>query len=109
MRGKRSKNNVTRCSHVIGYGLREGSFSGGKIPSPSRCLFSMTVTATVPGAPAPACTVAGGAPAPTSAPPVARPLFRHVRFENLVAGMSGGVVSTLVLHPLDLVKIRFAG
>ncbi|KAL8181823.1 UNVERIFIED_CONTAM: hypothetical protein K2H54_031038 [Gekko kuhli] len=68
----------------------------------------MTVAAAVPGAPAPACTVAGAAPAPTSAPPAARSLFRHVRFENLVAGLSGGVISTLVLHPLDLVKIRFA-
>ena len=36
-------------------------------------------------------------------------LVSHVRLENLVAGLSGGVVSTLVLHPLDLVKIRFAG
>lgn len=36
-------------------------------------------------------------------------VFSHVRLENLVAGLSGGVVSTLVLHPLDLVKIRFAG
>ncbi|XP_069076699.1 solute carrier family 25 member 32 [Pleurodeles waltl] len=35
-------------------------------------------------------------------------LFRHVRYENLLAGLSGGLVSTLVLHPLDLVKIRFA-
>ncbi|KAJ6652250.1 hypothetical protein lerEdw1_012938 [Lerista edwardsae] len=61
----------------------------------------------VPGAQRPACTVAGAAPAPTSTPP-ARPLFRHVHYENLVAGMSGGVISTLVLHPLDLVKIRFA-
>ncbi|XP_040899456.1 mitochondrial folate transporter/carrier-like [Toxotes jaculatrix] len=34
--------------------------------------------------------------------------FSHVKIENLVAGLSGGVVSTLVLHPLDLVKIRFA-
>jgi len=33
----------------------------------------------------------------------------HVKIENLVAGLSGGVVSTMVLHPLDLVKIRFAG
>ncbi|XP_043544373.1 mitochondrial folate transporter/carrier-like [Chiloscyllium plagiosum] len=31
-----------------------------------------------------------------------------VKYENLVAGISGGVVSTLALHPLDLVKIRFA-
>nr|XP_056710441.1 mitochondrial folate transporter/carrier [Euleptes europaea] len=68
----------------------------------------MTITAAVPGAPAPACKVAGAAPVPTSAPPAARSLFRHVRFENLVAGLSGGVISTLVLHPLDLVKIRFA-
>lgn len=27
---------------------------------------------------------------------------------HLLAGMSGGVVSTLILHPLDLLKIRFA-
>jgi solute carrier family 25 folate transporter 32 len=26
----------------------------------------------------------------------------------LLAGVSGGVASTLILHPLDLVKIRFA-
>lgn len=37
-----------------------------------------------------------------------RQVFSHVKIENLVAGLSGGVVSTLVLHPLDLVKIRFA-
>uniref|UniRef100_A0A2K5KF11 Solute carrier family 25 member 32 n=1 Tax=Colobus angolensis palliatus TaxID=336983 RepID=A0A2K5KF11_COLAP len=35
-------------------------------------------------------------------------VFRHVRYENLVAGVSGGVLSNLALHPLDLVKIRFA-
>ncbi len=28
---------------------------------------------------------------------------------HLVAGVSGGVASTLVLHPLDLVKIRMQG
>lgn len=39
----------------------------------------------------------------------AQKIFGHVRIENLVAGLSGGVVSTLILHPLDLVKIRFAG
>ncbi|XP_051792052.1 mitochondrial folate transporter/carrier isoform X2 [Erpetoichthys calabaricus] len=37
-----------------------------------------------------------------------RRFFAHVKYENLVAGLSGGVVSTLMLHPLDLVKIRFA-
>ena len=35
--------------------------------------------------------------------------IRTIRYEHLVAGISGGVVSTLVLHPLDLLKIRFAG
>lgn len=34
--------------------------------------------------------------------------FRSVKVEHLVAGLSGGVVSTLILHPLDLLKIRFA-
>ncbi|PIO30818.1 hypothetical protein AB205_0141100 [Aquarana catesbeiana] len=52
-----------------------------------------------------------------AAPPATRPaptgseltrLFRHVKYEDLAAGLSGGVISTLVLHPLDLVKIRFA-
>ncbi|KAM6349473.1 solute carrier family 25 member 32 [Podargus strigoides] len=53
----------------------------------------------------PACAVE--APAAAAPPPV-RSLLRHVQLENLAAGLSGGVVSTLVLHPLDLVKIRFA-
>ena len=35
--------------------------------------------------------------------------LRAVRMEHLMAGITGGVVSTLVLHPLDLLKIRFAG
>jgi len=34
--------------------------------------------------------------------------FRTVKYEHLVAGISGGVISTLLLHPLDLLKIRFA-
>ncbi|XP_041360898.1 mitochondrial folate transporter/carrier-like isoform X2 [Gigantopelta aegis] len=34
-------------------------------------------------------------------------LLRSIKWEHLVAGVSGGVVSTLILHPLDLVKIRF--
>jgi len=34
--------------------------------------------------------------------------FRTVKYEHLLAGISGGVVSTLILHPLDLLKIRFA-
>lgn len=36
-------------------------------------------------------------------------LATHVKYEHLVAGISGGVTSTLILHPLDLIKIRFAG
>ncbi|XP_071440743.1 solute carrier family 25 member 32 [Hetaerina americana] len=35
-------------------------------------------------------------------------VFNHVKYEHLVAGISGGVASTLILHPLDLIKIRFA-
>ncbi|XP_077283134.1 solute carrier family 25 member 32 [Arctopsyche grandis] len=35
-------------------------------------------------------------------------VLRHVRVEHLLAGVSGGVTSTLILHPLDLIKIRFA-
>lgn len=33
----------------------------------------------------------------------------NMRYEHLIAGISGGVASTLILHPLDLIKIRFAG
>lgn len=33
----------------------------------------------------------------------------NMRYEHLLAGISGGVASTLILHPLDLIKIRFAG
>ncbi|XP_056330895.1 solute carrier family 25 member 32b [Danio aesculapii] len=47
-----------------------------------------------------------GSPAPLT--PSLQRLFSHVRVENLIAGLSGGVLSTLALHPLDLVKIRFA-
>jgi len=31
-----------------------------------------------------------------------------LQVRHMIAGMSGGVVSTLLLHPLDLLKIRFA-
>jgi len=33
----------------------------------------------------------------------------NVKYEHLVAGISGGVASTLALHPLDLLKVRLAG
>jgi solute carrier family 25 folate transporter 32 len=36
-------------------------------------------------------------------------LLNHVKYEHLIAGVTGGVTSTLILHPLDLIKIRFAG
>ncbi|XP_002732491.1 solute carrier family 25 member 32-like [Saccoglossus kowalevskii] len=35
-------------------------------------------------------------------------LFGNLKYEPLIAGVTGGVISTLALHPLDLVKIRFA-
>lgn len=30
-------------------------------------------------------------------------------YENLLGGLSGGVVSTMVCHPMDLLKIRYSG
>lgn len=36
-------------------------------------------------------------------------LLNHIKYEHLLAGVSGGAISTLILHPLDLMKIRFAG
>ncbi|CAG5133430.1 unnamed protein product [Candidula unifasciata] len=36
-----------------------------------------------------------------------RSFVTHVRFEHLAAGVTGGVVSSLALHPLDLIKVRF--
>ncbi|XP_063232729.1 solute carrier family 25 member 32-like [Bacillus rossius redtenbacheri] len=35
-------------------------------------------------------------------------LLDNLKYEHLVAGISGGVTSTIILHPLDLVKIRLA-
>ncbi|TRY72311.1 hypothetical protein TCAL_05380 [Tigriopus californicus] len=52
-----------------------------------------------------------GGPAPPSSSSFFRTMvstFRTIKYEHLVAGVSGGVVSTLILHPLDLLKIRFA-
>lgn len=34
--------------------------------------------------------------------------LNNVKYEHLIAGVSGGLTSTLILHPLDLIKIRFA-
>ena len=41
----------------------------------------------------------------SSRPPGVMNLGLQVR--HMIAGMSGGVVSTLLLHPLDLLKIRW--
>ena len=41
--------------------------------------------------------------------PQRQSITRFIRYEHLLAGVSGGVTSTLVLHPLDLIKIRFQG
>lgn len=45
----------------------------------------------------------------TNSAPLTKSMFDHVKVEHMVAGFTGGVASTLVLHPLDLLKIRFAG
>lgn len=34
--------------------------------------------------------------------------FYNVKYEHLIAGISGGLTSTLLLQPLDVIKIRFA-
>ena len=43
----------------------------------------------------------------SSRPPGLMNLVGHVQVRHMIAGMSGGVVSTLLLHPLDLLKIRY--
>jgi hypothetical protein len=30
-------------------------------------------------------------------------------YSHLIGGLSGGVISTLVCHPLDFLRIRYAG
>jgi len=35
--------------------------------------------------------------------------YDHIRWQHLAAGVTGGVASTLLVHPLDLIKIRFQG
>lgn len=34
--------------------------------------------------------------------------LNHLKYEHLIAGISGGLTSTLALHPLDVIKIRLA-
>lgn len=33
-------------------------------------------------------------------------IFSGIQWPNLVAGLAGGVVSSAILHPLDLAKVR---
>ena len=40
---------------------------------------------------------------------IKRSLVEGIRYEHLLAGIVGGTLSTLVLHPFDLIKVRFAG
>ena len=32
-----------------------------------------------------------------------------LKYEHFVAGLTAGLVPTLITHPLDLIKLRFAG
>lgn len=63
--------------------------------------------------PTPKMTTPAGAQTATTPTKVVRSTSKfpnfNIKFEHLVAGISGGVTSTLILHPLDLIKIRFAG
>lgn len=34
--------------------------------------------------------------------------IKQLKYEHLLAGVSGGLAATLILHPLDVIKIRFA-
>ena len=36
-------------------------------------------------------------------------VWRNLNPMDLISGTTGGVISTLILHPLDLVKVRFQG
>ncbi|XP_050095693.1 mitochondrial folate transporter/carrier isoform X1 [Anopheles aquasalis] len=55
-----------------------------------------------------AATATAGAAAAGAAGSGSFGWLAHVKYEHLMAGVSGGVTSTLLLHPLDLIKIRFA-
>ncbi len=35
-----------------------------------------------------------------------RKYFHHLKWQQMAAGVTGGVVTTAILHPLDLAKIR---
>lgn len=35
--------------------------------------------------------------------------YQQIKYEHLVAGVAGGVISTSILHPLDTIRTRLAG
>lgn len=35
--------------------------------------------------------------------------YQQIKYEHLVAGVAGGVVSSMILHPLDTIRTRLAG
>lgn len=35
--------------------------------------------------------------------------YQQIKYEHLVAGIAGGVVSSMILHPLDTMRTRLAG
>lgn len=45
----------------------------------------------------------------SSVPSLKANWIQQLKAEHLIAGISGGITSTLVLHPLDLLKVRLAG
>jgi len=73
--------------------------------TPSSALSSMSTPSTTSSQLATSSAMKSPITNWTSEP---RKFLSHLRMEHLLAGVSGGVASTLVLHPLDLVKIRFA-
>ena len=37
------------------------------------------------------------------------PSMEGIRYEHLLGGLAGGILSSLTLHPLDMIRIRFSG
>jgi len=76
-------------------------------PAPAAATLAVQLS------PAAVASAAGGAVAPgtwriAGVTAASLPLRRPLPLEHLAGGVAGGVTSTLLLHPLDLIKIRFA-
>ena len=41
--------------------------------------------------------------------PTRFPLSDTIVFDHALAGIGAGAIATLILHPLDLIKVRFQG